>query len=148
MRFACDLSRSMVTVSPGRTPGTKTGPDALSAMPSALAPRRVIVTCSVTARSQQKLTIAVPAFDRRGNEAQRREAEGCDEGGHALAHVAVHGLVAHDALLHALAARLELRLDENGQGRAGFQPCDGGGQDELEGDEAHIAHQKIPRLRE
>src|SRR5215213_2541538 len=118
MRRACDPSRSTVTVSPGSTLGTKTGPEAPSAVPSAFAPRRLIVTCSATTGSQQKLAIAVPALDGRGDKPHDLETERGDEGCHVLADRAMHGSVAHDALLHMIAPRLELRLHEHGQFRA------------------------------
>src|SRR5918997_4164557 len=106
-------SRSIVTVSPGSAWDTKTGPAAPSAIPSAFAPRRAIVTCSVTACSHEEFEVAVPTCDRGGDEAQRREAQRCDERRQVLAHLAAHGHVAHDALLDAPAPGLELRLDEN-----------------------------------
>ena len=51
--------------------------------------------------------------------------------------------ISHDASFRTPAARLELRLDQRKQTGGRAQQCQGGRQDELERDEAHINDGKV-----
>src|ERR1700737_162459 len=113
------------------------GPAGVSAMPSPMAPTRAIASCSLMARADEELAVAVAAGNRRGNDAGHLPAERVDARRDVVAHRPMNIRIARDAFFQLAASGLELRLDQGQQASWKLRKRNGRRQDELERDEAH-----------
>src|SRR5947209_6724486 len=87
---------------------------------------------------EEELAIAVAAENWRGHNADNVPTQRGHETSDVGADRGMDGGIAHDAFFERAAAGLELRLHEREEARGKARERECGGQNELEGDEAHV----------